>query len=170
MMMKRLFVLSTFALLWSFFTMAQGAREIPDVKVRTLDGKEVSLQKWVLAGKKTTVISFWATWCTPCKRELDNTNDFVEEWSKRYHARFVAISIDNSRNVHKVAPFVKGKGWKYEILLDPNGNTRRALNYMMIPYLIIVDKEGKIVYRHVGYQEGDELEVEEQLMKLAQQK
>ncbi len=149
---------------------AQGTKEVPDVKVRTLDGKEVSLKKWVLAEKKPTVISFWATWCSPCKRELDNMNDFVEEWSKRYHARFVALSIDNSRNVHKVGPFVKGKGWNYEVLLDPNGNTRRALNYMMIPYLIIVDSEGKIVYRHVGYQEGDELEVEEQLMKLAQKR
>ncbi len=150
----------------AMLSFAQGRQELPNVKVRTLNGQEVNLREWILDGKKNTVISFWATWCTPCKRELDNMNDFVEEWSQQYNARFVALSIDNSRNVHKVAPYAKGKGWKYELLLDPNGNTRRALNYMMIPYLIIVDQQGNIVYKHIGYQEGDELEVEEVLVKL----
>ncbi len=145
---------------------AAAQKKLPDVKVRTLDGNEINLRQWVIEGKKNTVISFWATWCTPCKRELDNMNDFVDEWSRQYNARFVALSIDNTRNMHKVAPYAKGKGWKYELLLDPNGNTRRALNYMMIPYLVVVNTEGEIVYKHIGYQEGDELEVEEVLMKL----
>jgi thiol-disulfide isomerase/thioredoxin len=117
-----------------------------------------------------TIISFWATWCSPCKKELENMTDLMPDWKEKYKVRLVAISIDDSRNEMKVKPYVDGKKWKFPVLIDVNQDTRRVLNYPNVPYTLLVDKNGKIVYKHIGYQEGDEFVLEDQLKKLAETK
>jgi cytochrome c biogenesis protein CcmG/thiol:disulfide interchange protein DsbE len=57
-------------------------------------------------------------------------------------------------------------GWDFDILLDPNGDIQRAMNVVSPPMTILVDKQGKIVYTHLGYLEGDEYELEDEMKKL----
>ena len=76
------------------------------------------------------------------------------------------MSIDQAQNINKVKPLVDSHGWEYDVLLDPNSDLKRALGVQTIPYTIIVDGKGNIVYRHNGYVEGAEEELIEKVREL----
>lgn len=138
---------------------------LPSIEVKTIDGKKVNIQNYGKTGK-ITIISFWATWCGPCIKELDNIIYVYEDWQKKYGCELIAITIDDSRNISKVKPFVDGRGWPYTILTDENKDLARALNVNNPPQVLLLDANGNIVYVHNGYTEGSELELEEQMKKL----
>jgi cytochrome c biogenesis protein CcmG/thiol:disulfide interchange protein DsbE len=138
---------------------------LPSVQVKTLTGNTVNIQDYGKTGK-ITIISFWATWCGPCIKELDNILDIYEDWQKKYGCELVAVSIDDSRNITKVKPFVNGKGWPYTILTDENKELARAMNVNNPPQTILVDQMGNIVFVHNGYVDGNEIELEDEIKKL----
>jgi cytochrome c biogenesis protein CcmG, thiol:disulfide interchange protein DsbE len=140
-------------------------KTLPNVMVQTLDGKKMNLSELKNDGKPI-YISFWALWCVNCIKELNTVTDLYADWQKETGVKIVALSIDDERNKQKVKPFVSGKGWDYEILLDPNSDVKRAMNINQIPYSMIIDGNGKVVWEHIGYSPGDENEVLEQLKKL----
>ncbi len=140
------------------------ATKIPDTELKTLKGNQVKLSN-ELASDKYTIISFWATWCKPCKKELNNLSYLLPKWKKQYDVELLAISLDNSQTSRKVRAYVNGKGWQFDVLLDPNNNTKRQLNFNAIPYSMIVDKKGKIIYKHSGYKSGDEYAMKDELKK-----
>ena len=142
-------------------------KSLPDVNIQELNGKKVNIQDYADNGK-VTVLSFWATWCVPCKKELDNISEYYEDWQEDYNMELVAISVDNARSITKIKTVVDSKGWEYEVLSDKNGDLKRALNFQAVPYTMVIDTEGNIVYRHDGYVEGDEYELEELLKKLSE--
>jgi len=150
----------------SFAQLNTNNKELSSVKVRTLDGKEIDIKTYVKTGK-ITIISFWATWCSPCKKELDNMNPLLDDWKKKYNVDMIAVSIDNSQNAQNVKPLVKGKNWDFDVLLDVNGDTKRTFNYNTIPFTVLVNKDKKIVYQHSGYVEGDENHLEEEIKKIS---
>ena len=80
--------------------------------------------------------------------------------------KIIAVSIDQAQNINKVKPLVSNHGWEYEVLLDPNGDFKRALGIQMIPYVLIVDGKGNIVYKHNGYTDGAETELIEKIREL----
>jgi cytochrome c biogenesis protein CcmG, thiol:disulfide interchange protein DsbE len=141
-------------------------KSLPNVSVQTLDGAKVNLAELKNDGKPI-YISFWALWCVNCIKELNTITDMYADWQKETGVKIVALSIDDERNKQKVKPFVNGKAWEYDILLDPNSDVKRALNINQIPYSMIIDGNGNIVWEHIGYAPGDENEVYEQLKKLS---
>lgn len=151
-------------LLLSFAAFAQND-VLPKAQVFTLDGKSADIGEFVKKDK-ITILSFWATWCSPCKKELDNMHVLYEEWQKEFNVEIIAVTIDDARGLTKVGPMVESKGWTYTILSDKNEDLKRALNIQNVPYTFII-KDGKIVNVHSGYLEGDEFETEEKLKKLA---
>jgi len=156
----RLFLIGFLSVI-TFSTYAQvvgGEQELPELVLKTLDGKEKNLNDYS-KNEKFTIVSFWATWCTPCKKELQNISDLLPEWQEEFDVELLAISIDNARNAMKVKPFVQGKGWEFDVLLDINQDTQRELNFQTVPYSMLVDDSGNIVYKHTGYYEGDEYEM-----------
>jgi peroxiredoxin len=110
--------------------------------------------------------SFWATWCSPCKKELDAILDYYDEWREKYGMELIAVSIDDSRTAAKVPAMVAQKRWPYRILHDFNKEFQIAANVAQIPHTLVVDPKGNIVYEHTGYAPGDELELEEVLKEL----
>ncbi|MFN4123485.1 MAG: TlpA family protein disulfide reductase [Flavobacteriales bacterium] len=141
-------------------------RTIPAVDIKTLDGKNFSTSGINNEGKPL-IISFWATWCKPCVNELNNIAMRYEDWQEETGVKLVAISIDDARNLSKVAPFVNGKGWDYDVYLDPNGDFKRAMNVNMVPHTFLVNKDLQVVYQHNSYAEGDELKLYDKIKKLA---
>lgn len=151
----------------AFFAITLNAQDIlPDVNIKTLDGETVNLQDYG-SNEKITIISFWATWCSPCKKELDAIADMYEGWQEDYDVELLAITIDTQRALAKVPGMVESKGWDYTVLSDANQDLQKALNFQTVPYTLVVDKEGKIVYTHSGYLPGDEYELEDKLKEIA---
>ena len=75
-------------------------------------------------------------------------------------------AADVTKNINKVKPLVDNHGWEYDILLDPNGDFKRSLGCQMIPFTLIVDGKGNIVYKHNGYTDGEEMELLEKVRDL----
>ena len=115
---------------------------------------------------KPFIIDFFATWCKPCNRELTAISEVYDEWQEETGVKVIAVSIDQAQNINKVKPLVDNHGWPYEVLLDPNSDFKRALGIQMIPYVLIVDGKGNIVYKHNGYTEGAEQELIDKVREL----
>jgi cytochrome c biogenesis protein CcmG, thiol:disulfide interchange protein DsbE len=141
-------------------------KSIPDVDVKTLDGKTVNVRDYISKGK-ITVLSFWATWCSPCKKELDAISEVYEGWQKDYNVQVLAITIDTQRDLAKVKPMVATKEWDYTILSDAPGQLKNALNFQSIPQMYLIDQKGVVVYEHTGYLPGDEVDLEKKIKALA---
>lgn len=141
-------------------------KNVPDLSLKTLDGKTVNLQDFSQNGK-VTVVSFWATWCSPCKKELDAIADLYPDWQEEYDVELVAITIDTRRALAKVPGIVETKAWEYTVLSANEQDAQNALNFQTIPQTFLIDKDGKIVWDHSGYLPGDEDELEDEIAKLA---
>ena len=139
--------------------------QLPQVTVKTMNGKSIRTDTLSNEGKPI-IIDFFATWCKPCNRELDAISEVYADWQEETGVKLLAVSIDEGQNINKVKPFVDNHGWEYEVLLDPNGDLKRALGIQMIPYVLIVDGNGEIVYRHAGYTDGAEFELIEKVREL----
>ena len=162
--MKKIIILIFSFLIFGQITFSQN-RTLPNVTLKTLDGKNINIQDIENDGKPI-VICFWATWCKPCVLELNNIADVYEEWQEETGVKIVAVSIDNSRSVSRVKPRVEANGWDYEILLDVNSDLKRAMGVGNPPYTFLLNSKKEIIYVHNGYMEGDEDELYEKIKKM----
>ena len=146
------------------FVFVSAQKNYPNITLKNLDGEDVNLVE--RSKGKLLVIDFWATWCGPCIQELEAINDEYEDLQDEMDFELIAVSIDNSRSKSRIRPMVNGKDWDYEILLDPNQEMKKALNFSAPPYLLII-KDGKILYTHSGYTPGSEEEAYEKFRELS---
>ena len=158
--MKRLFFI---AVMMAF--VGTVCAQLPSVSLKDINGKAVNTTELQNDGKPF-IIDFFATWCKPCNRELDAIAEVYDEWKEETGVKIFAVSIDQAQNINKVKPLVDSHGWEYEVLLDPNSDFKRALGIQMIPYVLIVDGKGNIVYKHNGYTDGAEQELIEKVREL----
>ncbi|MBX7093506.1 MAG: TlpA family protein disulfide reductase [Flavobacteriales bacterium] len=145
--------------------LAVNDKKVPSVKVKTLDGGTFDMANISNDGKPI-VISFWATWCSPCKKELENMAEVYEEWQKETGVKIIAISIDDARNSSKVKPYIMSKELPYDVYIDENQDFKRAMNVNNVPHTFLVDGNGNIVWDHNNYSEGDEEHLYEEIKKL----
>ncbi|MDR0863670.1 MAG: TlpA family protein disulfide reductase [Candidatus Symbiothrix sp.] len=141
------------------------AQQLPSVQLKDINGKTVDTAELNNDGKPF-IISFFATWCKPCLRELEAIKEVYEDWQEETGVKLYAISIDDAQNALKVGPEAKAKGWEYEILLDTNSEFRHALGGNLIPAVFIIDGAGKIAHSRTGYTNGSEGHLIEEVRKL----
>lgn len=168
--MKKIF---TFLTVYTFmFPLCVSAQvkggPIPNVEIKNIDFENV-MTRDVIQNEEggPMIISFWATWCSPCKRELSNIQEVYTEWQIETGVKLVAVSIDDSRNVNKVPTYAYGQDWEYLVLLDENHDFKRAMNVNNVPHTFLLDKDGKVVWQHNAYSPGDEDELYRLLLLLA---
>lgn len=161
--MKQLILITIGAAMISFSSSAQVAKkdwDLPSAMVKTLDGSSVDTKSFDNDGKPM-IISFWATWCKPCVLELNTIMDEYADWQEETGVKLIAISIDDARNTPKVAPFVNGKGWEYDVYLDPNSDFKRVMNVNTVPHTFVLNGDKQVVWQHNAYAPGDEEELYE---------
>jgi len=164
-MKKTALFLLTISILTFAFAQEKAKATLPSVDIKTLDGK-IFNTKNIQNGGKPILISLWATWCKPCIAELMAINDVYDEWQEETGVVLYAISIDDTKTSAKVAPFVNGKGWDFIVLQDINGDFKRAMNVVDVPFLCLLNGNGEIVWSHTAYAPGSEKEVFELVKKL----
>jgi thiol-disulfide isomerase/thioredoxin len=158
--MKKFLLLFLFVGLHSY-----SQKNLPDLNLSALDGKNISLKNDFAEKDKLYIFSFWASWCAPCINELDEMNEIQAEWEKTINFEVIAVATDDTRTQKRVKPLVSGKEWEYTILLDTNQDFKRALSIVNIPYTIVV-KNNKIVHIQNGYVPGNEVDLFEKLKTL----
>jgi len=146
--------------------LTQAQSPLPTVELQTLNGQLISTDE-IASNNQLMIISLWATWCVPCKNELDAVAEVYEDWVSETDIKYFAISIDDSRTSKRIKPMVDGKDWEFEILLDENSELKRAFGVSTVPFTVIV-KNGLMVYKHTGYTPGYEDELYEQILKFSQ--
>lgn len=146
------------------------AQEIPSVTIKDLSGKNVNSVNIIKNNGKPVLLSFWATWCKPCVQELAAFNEELPDWESEFGLKIIAISTDNARSTNRVAPFISGQGWDFDVYLDANNDFKRAMNVGNVPHTFLLDGEGNIVWQHTAYMPGDEKKVHQELLKLKKKK
>lgn len=162
--MKKL-IIALFALAMGTGLMAQNAKMPQNITLKNVDGQPVQ-SSIIQNDGKPVIISFWATWCKPCNRELNTIKEVYEEWQEETGVKLVAISIDDARSASRVKPHVDGNDWSYEVYLDQNSDLKRAMGVVNVPHTFILNGEGDIVWQHTGYQDGGEEELIEKVREL----
>ena len=158
----------TAVLTLSGYQMMAQNNSMPSVDVETLIGEIYNTAKIENDGKPI-IISFWATWCKPCIKELSVIQDEYQDWQEETGVKLIAVSVDDARTSLGVRSIVNGRGWEYEILLDKNSDLKRAMNVVNIPHTFLLNGNKEIVYQHTSYAPGDEEELYDRVLELVEE-
>jgi peroxiredoxin len=120
----------------------------PDFRLESLDGRTISLADF--RGKKKVVLTFWASWCGPCRMETPVLREFYQQHAKSLgEFEILAINIDEFRGAAQDA----ATEWQmpYPVLVDSHHKTADAYEVFAIPTIFVVDRNGQVEYGHVGF-------------------
>ncbi len=135
-------------------TCSEGRQDkAPGFSLKTQEGKTLDLGK--LQGK-VVVVNFWATWCGPCRQEIPG---FIEAY-KNYKSKgveIVGISLDEG-GWDVVRPYITRASISYPVVIGDQALTEAYGGITAIPTTFIINKEGRIAGKHVGYLSREQLE------------
>ena len=137
--------------------------KLPKMSLKMLNGKSTNISSFLEDGP--ILINFWATWCAPCIKEMK----YLDKFNKNYGEsgfQIVSINTDTPRSLSNVKSFVKSRGYSFEVLTDPKSEFIRKAGGKVLPYLLLVNTDGTIFKRHMGYNPGDEITLEKEIGEL----
>jgi peroxiredoxin len=125
-----------------------------DFSARDIEGRTVRLSDYL--GKQAILIDFWATWCEPCLAEMSHLRKLYEA-NKSKGFVVIAVSMDGPDTVAEVPSFAKRNGMVFPVVLDEDSHVAGVYNpKKAAPLSVLIDKSGKVVKTHEGYNPGDE--------------
>lgn len=138
-------------------------RMVSDFTLSDMDGNRVTLSDNF--GRGPIYISFWATWCKPCLEELKILQGLYEKYNERGF-RIFAVNTEGARAKGKIKSFVKSNGFTFDILIDNDGEVfRRKFKGFAMPFSVMTDPQGQVVFSAVGFKPGDEEHIEELIVR-----
>ena len=132
-----------------------------------LNGKYAKLYDFLKDGPM--IIDFWATWCEPCKKQMRYLDLFHNHF-KDLGFKVLTVNTDTPKSMSKVKPYVRTKGFEFNVAVDPNSQIKKKMKIQQMPTTIIVDQDGTVVYRHKGYVPGDEVGILKAITELLDKK
>ena len=136
---------------------------IPDVNLKDINKKKIKLID--VCKDNYVLFNFWNMACEPCKKEMKFLNEFHKKYNE-FGFKVVSINMDSPRSMSKVKKYVKSSKYAFEVLQDPRMNLFKKMGGSIMPFVVIVDNQGKIVNKHIGYNLGDEISLEEEIKLL----
>jgi len=140
---------------------------VPNLRLKMLNGKYAKLYDFLKDGPM--IIDFWATWCEPCKKQMRYLDLFHNHF-KELGFKVLTVNTDTPKSMSKVKPYVRTKGFEFNVAVDPNSQIKKKLKIQQMPTTIIVDQDGTVVYRHKGYVPGDEVGILKAITQLLDKK
>ena len=154
------------SLLFSLGETNERRSKAPDFTAEDLDGTKIELKTLLLDGP--VLISFWATHCKPCIKELSELQKIYPDYKKKGF-EILAVDVDGPRSVSAVKPKVKGLKWEFPVLLDTNKDIYRKYQVLGIPHTVLIDQKGEIRYAHTTYRSGDEKVIQKKIDELLEE-
>lgn len=156
-------ILISFASIAQIVEVEQQGRIAPNFELEDINAGIFELNE--IIGNGPIILSFFASICKPCR---DQTEAFSKIYNKYKDEglMLIAISTDDQKTVAKVKPYIKSKGYSFPVLYDTNNDAARFYYALAIPYSVVIDKNGRIVYTHLGYMKGDEIEVNNKIIQI----
>ena len=138
---------------------------IPNLKIKDLENKKVMLEDFYSKGP--ILMNFWTLSCEPCKKEMKHLSKINEKYSESGF-QILSINMDSPRTMRKVKQFVKSQNYSFKILSDPRMELFRKLGGSVMPLVVMVNMDGTIEKRHIGYNPGDEVQLEKEIIEIIQ--
>ena len=136
---------------------------IPNVKFKDLDNKKFMLEDFYSSGP--ILMNFWTLSCEPCKKEMKHLSRINEKY-KDSGFQVVSVNMDTPRTIRKVKQFVNSQKYSFKVLSDPRMDLFMKLGGSVMPLVVIVNMDGTIEKRHIGYSPGDEVQLEEEIVEV----
>jgi peroxiredoxin len=167
---KAIPILIFLSIIPTFFSFAYAQPQIgektPGFITSTLDGKRIALKDyWEQQGKKVLVLSFFATWCQPCKEDLRYLQKVQDQHGNR-GLQVVAVPTQDTSKEDRVRNFMEELGVTLSVLLDEYGIIGKRYAVTALPCNFVVDKDGILKAKYFGYGEDVKRHFEGQLKDL----
>ena len=155
--------ISLFIIVFIFSYLCASEGKIPSIKLKDLNNKRFDLASFHLDGP--VAINVWNMSCEPCKKEMKFLNNFHVKYETQ-DFKFISINIDSPRSMSKVKSYIKSMKWEFPVLSDPRAEFFRKTGGKVMPYLLLVNKDGSIFKRHVGFNPGEEVKLEAEILAM----
>ena len=136
---------------------------IPNVILKDINKQKVKLLD--ISKDKYIVFNFWNMACEPCKKEMKFLNEFHKKYSE-YDFKVISINMDSPRSMSKVKKYVKSSKYEFDVLVDPRMSLFKKMGGSIMPFVVVVDNKGVVTNKHIGYNLGDEVALEEEIKVL----
>lgn len=114
-------------------------QEAPEFSLTDVEGNEYTLSDY--RGESVVLVDFWASWCPSCIREIRVVNRLMRDYCRK---GLVVLGVNIKDSESKVKDIIKKHKPEYTMLLDRDGSVSKAYGVKGLPYLILIDREGKI--------------------------
>jgi len=138
-------------------------RTAPNFKLENIDREIIELND--LIGSGPILLCFWSSCCKSAVMQIEAFAGLYDIY-KTDGLVMLAISTDDEKTVAKVKPYVKTKNFNFVVLYDTDGAVARIYYAFDVPFSVLIDHSGKIVFSHLGYMKGDEIELDERIKNL----